>query len=342
MRRIEGGQEDAPEHPLYYLVHDSPNRRMTACEWRFDMVTAMILWGHAYAQIVTDGRAIVKEIWPLHPTRVHIKDPAADALTYVYRRPDGSEREFAEDEIFHVPYLIEGKSLFEHAKEVLGLSLSADQFAARYFAAGGTQPHALKTEQQVGPEKKKEIQASWHEAQRNGRIPFLDCGTDVKDLGSKPAEIQLIESRRFAIEEIGRILGVPPHLLGALDRATNNNIEHQGIDFVTHGVSPLATRIEKRMNIHLMGPREGRLFFCEHNLDGLQRGDYKSRAEGVARLVTVGVIKPNEARKHFTLPPADGGDKLYIQGAMVPIEKAGEQPMKGGSDADSKSAGTES
>lgn len=340
-RRIEGGQEDAPDHPLYFLLHDSPNVRMTACEWRFDMLTAMILWGHSYAQIVVNGKDQVTAIWPLHPTRVRVKDPVADSLVYVYTRPDGSQREFAEADILHVPYLIEGKSLFEHAREVLGLSLSADQFAARYFSSGGVQPHALKSEQQVAFEKKKEIVDAWHEAQRNGRIPFLDSGADVKDLGSKPAEIQLLEARRFAIEEIGRVLGVPPHLLGALDRATNNNIEHQGIDFVTHGVRPLAVRIEQRLNMHLLGPREGRLFFCEHNLHGLQRGDYKSLAEGSARLVNAAIMTPNDARKVFELPPLDGGDKLYIQGATVPLEMAGQQPANGGNNAGNPDAGTQ-
>lgn len=335
-------QESAQQHPVYSLVHDAPNKRMTASEWRFDMAVHMILWGGAVSQIVMNGKADVTAIWPLHPTRVRVLDTSADDWIYRYTRPDGSTRDFSEAEILYIPWLVEGRSMFDHAAEVIGLSLSADQFAGRYFAGGGVQPHALKTDQVVAVEKKREIQNAWHEAQKSARIPFLDAGTDVKDLGSKPAEVQLLEARRFAIEEVGRVTGVPPHLLGNLDRATNNNIEHQGIDFVTHCLSHYAERIEQRMNISLLGPRQQSRYFIEHNLDGLQRGDYKSRAEGAARLVTTGIMTPDEARKTFGLPPADGGDKLYIQGAMVPIEKAGQQPMKGGSDADSKSAGTES
>lgn len=331
-RRTETGKEPATDHPVQRVLK-WPNAEWTSFEWRERIVNDSIMAGSSYTQLVLDGKGIVREMWPLMASRVTVKrDGETGPRRYHYRSEGGQERVFPEDEIMVTPLLsdgLKGRSLIDLASETIGLSITARDFAARFFANDATPRLILKTPQPLSPEMKKSFLDAWLNrhggTKRSHGVGFMSGTDDIKVIETDVSKLQLIEARKFQLEEIARFFGVQLHLLQSLERATNNNIEHQGIDFVTHTANPWLKRIEERMNMSLFGPRERDTFFVEFNVDGLQRGDYKSRTEGYSRMVSSAGITPNEVRARENLNPLPGGDRLYIQGAMVPIEMAGAQ-----------------
>ncbi len=331
-RRTDTGKEPAPEHPVQRALK-WPNDEWTSFEFRERLVNDSCLFGSSYSQLVLDGNGIVREIWPLIASRVTVKrDGERGPRRYHYRDENGRERIFPEDEILITPLLsdgLRGRSLVDMARETIGLSITTQEFAARFFANDATPRLVVKTVQAVGPEQRKSFLDTWFNrhggVQKAHGVGFISGTDDIKVIEPDVQKLQLVESRKFQLEEIARVFGIPLHLIQSLDRSTNNNIEHQGIDFVTHTANHWLKRIEERMNMSLFGRREREVYFVEFDVNGLMRGDYKSRTEGYARLVASAVMMPNEARNLENMNSVPGGDRLYIQGAMVPVELAGQQ-----------------
>lgn len=337
-RRVDSGKEPAPEHPVARVLR-FPNPEWTSYELRERMMVDALVYGSPYCQLILNGKGEVVEIWPLEASKITVERPVKRGpRQYVYQ--DGIEKlTLGEFEMLIAPLLsngLKGRSLLDLAREAIGLSLTAQEFAARFFANDATPRLVIKTAQDVGPEKQKQFLEAWnarHGGVKNAHgVGFIKGAEDVKVLETDLAKLQLTEARRLQVEEVCRIFGVPPHLVFALDRATNNNIEHQGIDYVTHSANPWLKRFEERLNLSLFGTRERDRYFCEFDVNGLMRGDYQSRTEGYARGIANGWLMPNEARAAENLNPVPGGDKLYIQGAMVPVEMAGAHLQQTGGD----------
>lgn len=330
-RRIPDGEEPAPEHPVQRSLR-WPNPEWSSFEWRERLVNDSCMFGSSYNQLVLDDKAIVREIWPLDPTRITVKrECESGPRTYHYRTEKGAERIFPEDEIMITPLLsdgLKGRSLIGLARETIGLSIGEQEFASRFFANDATPRLLIKTLQPLSNESKQSFLSAWFARHRSADkahgVGFISGMEDAKVIETDVSKLQLIEARKFQLEEIARVFGVPLHLIQSLDRATNNNIEHQGIDFVTHSANPWLKRIEERMNMSLFGVRERETYFVKFDVNGLMRGDYKSRTEGYGRLIASSVMTPNEARRLEGLNPMAGGDRLYIQGAMIPAEMAGQ------------------
>jgi len=139
-------------------------------------------------------------------------------------------------------------------------------------------------------------------------------------------DVQFLETRKFNLEQIARIFRVPLHLIQSLDHATNNNIEHQGIGYVIHSVRPKVVRYEQRLDL-LLRPSERARYSAEFNLEDLMRGDLQARAEFNSKMVASGGLTPNEVRERSGMNPYPdpAADKLYMQGAMIPLDRLGEK-----------------
>lgn len=335
-RRVDGGKELAPDHPVARVLK-YPNPEWTSYELRERWMVDACLYGSPYNQLVMNGKGEVVEIWPLDAQNIAVERPEAGGpRRYKYR--DGiNERIFREEEMLIAPLLsngLKGKSLVDLARESIGLTLTTQEFAARFFANDATPRLIVKTN--AGPEQKKQMVEAWNARHRGASrahgVGFLGLQDDIKTIETDLTKLQMVEARREQVIECCRIFGVPPHLVFALDRATNNNIEHQGIDYVTHSANPWLKRFEERLNLSLFGTRERDRYFCEFDVNGLMRGDYQSRTEGYARGIASAWLTPNEARASENLNPVEGGDELYIQGAMVPVRLAGAQFQQTGGD----------
>ena len=330
-RLPNGGKEPAFDHPLYDVLGLNPNPDNTSFEWRESLAVEACIWGNHYAQQVLDGKGNVRELWPLDPGRMAVDRPDYQgARRYTYTKPDGTKREFAAAEILHVSLYgngLKGYSLIDLCREAVGLSMSAEQFASRFFKNDAAPRLVMQTDQSLSGKTVDEMRTGWNKAhqgtEKAHQVGWVWGGMKPILLEADLSKLQLLDVRKFQLEEIARIFRVPLHLIQSLDRSTNNNIEHQGIDFVVHTIRPWLVRIEQRISKSLFGPVESSRYFAEFNVDGLQRGDYASRTTGYAKLIAAGVMTPNEARALENMNPIEGGDRLYIQGAMVPLEMAG-------------------
>lgn len=159
---------------------------------------------------------------------------------------------------------------------------------------------------------------------RAHQLLLLDGGLTYTAIGIPPNDAQFIETRKFQIEEIARWFNIPPHKLKHLERSTNNNIEHQGIEYYTDTLLPWLVRWEQEINRKLIAPLEKNQQFAAHLVDGILRGDSASRGEFYGKLFMIGAITQNEIRAMENLNPIDGGDSPFVPVNMVPANRVDE------------------
>ncbi len=321
----DGGLEPAPDHPVHRLISLKPNELMTSAEWRRQMIVRMITQKGSFDQVLLNVKDEVVALNPLNPQKVKIEEIASGQTVFNVTQKDGSIIALSPSEVLYIPYTFDGLSLGQHAHRAVQLALSADRFAEQFFRSGGVQQLALETEQVVGPDKKREIVEQFHRNMLEGRIPFTDAGTKLKPLSVKFEEVQLKDTRLFQSRDVARIIGVQPHLIGDLERSTNNNIEQQSIEFVNFTLRPIARAIEQRLDVSLFGPRESLQYCARFDLSDVMQADWESTADGASRLVTSGILTSNEGRRKVGANPHPDGNRLMIQGAMVPITEAGKK-----------------
>lgn len=334
-KTTEKGKEKAYKHPLFYILHDLANEEMTSFTFRETLMTHILLWGNAYAEIEYDQMGNVKGLWPLRPDNVFPERNSEGKLQYRVILPDGTGGILPKERVLHIPGLgydgVIGLSPIAMARESIGLSLAAEEFGARFFGNGAKPGGVLEHPGKLSKEAMERLRTSWNEMHQGlsnqHRIAILEEGMQYKQLGIPPEDAQFLETRKFQIEEIARIFRVPLHLIQNLDRATFSNIEHQSIEFVVHTIRPWLVRWEQTLNWKLFA--NSRKFFAEFNVDGLLRGDIKSRYEAYATARQWGWLSVNEIRAMENMNPIENGD-IYLQ--PLNMVEAGQIAEKGGGD----------
>ncbi len=295
-------------------------------------MTQLLLWGNAYAQIVRGKGGQVLELWPLSPAGMEIiRDEKTKQL--VYRHTEGVKTtEYKPEQIFHIPGLgfdgVKGLSPIAMAREAIGLALATEEFGARFFG-NGARPGGILEHPGVVKDPEK-LRKSWEEVykglQNSHKIAVLEEGMKYHEIGIPPEDAQFLETRKFQLNEICRLFRVPPHLVGDLERATFSNIEHQSIDFVVHTIRPWLVRWEQAIIKDLLLPEERKLYFPKFNVDGLLRGDFKTRMEGYAIGRQNGWYSANDIREledMNPIPEEAGGDLYLVNGNMLPVSLVG-------------------
>ncbi len=321
-RRLpDGGKERAVSHRLYSILHDAPNPEMTRVEFVETIVGHLELWGNAYAEIESDGSGRVTALWPLRPDRMTVLEPTSErGRMYVYALADGSQTALTPGKILHFRGLGGdgrfGYSPIRLAREAIGLGLAAEEFGARFFANDSRPGGVLQHPGRLSESAAKRLKESWEDLHRSltnkHRVAILEEGITWQSIGIPPEDAQFLETRKFQTEEIARIFRVPLHKIQNLDRATFSNIEHQAIEFVVDTVRPRCVRLEQRVNQQLFSDTFRQTHFSEFLLDGLLRGDIKSRYEAYQSARYAGWMTTNEIRERENLNPIDGGDALWM------------------------------
>ena len=336
-----GKNEMAEQHPLFSCLYESPNEEMTSFEFRETMMTSLLLWGNAYARKIRKN-GHVTELWYLKPNLMTVeRDSQTGRIKYTYSDDIKNQTfVYSPDQVFHVKGLsidgVLGLSPIAQAREAVGLSLATEQYGAKFFGNGARpggvleHPGILKD-----PEKLRESWNKVYQGTRNShKVAVLEEGMKYHTIGIAPEDAQFLETRKYQVNEICRIFRVPPHLVGDLDRATFSNIEHQSIEFVQHTVRPWLVRWEQSISRQLLDEKERLLYFAKFNVDGLLRGDYKSRMEGYAIGRQNGWLSANDIRHLEDLPPIpkeQGGDAYLVNGNMTAVSK---ENKEGGSDGE--------
>jgi len=330
-RQVEEGKRRDTLHPLYFLLHDSPNPEMTSFIFRETLMTHLLLWGNAYAQIVRNGHGEIIGLYPLMPDKMQVSRAETDELIYLYQS-GMSNIAFRREEILHIPGLgfdgLVGYSPIAMARNAIGMSMATEEFGASFFQNGAAPGGILEHPGTLKDPSK--VRESWNDLFKGSgnanKVAVLEEGMTYKQIGIPPNEAQFLETRKYQTEEICRIYRVPPHLVADLDKATFSNIEHQSISFVVHTIRPWLVRLEQAMNKALLYPAERQRYFIEFNVDGLLRGDYESRMRGYATARQNGWMSANDIRRLENMnliPKEEGGDLYLINGNMTKLEDAG-------------------
>ena len=335
----DGGKEKAIDHPLYLLLHDEPNPEMSSFVFRETLMTHLLLWGNAYAQIIRNGKGEVIALYPLMPNKMTVSRDENGQLYYTYQK---SQEELPKDDaytvtlhpsdVLHIPGLgfdgLVGYSPIAMAKNAIGLAIATEEYGAKFFANGATPGGILEYPGAVkDPDK---IRESWNRgfsgSQNAGKVAILEEGMKYTPISIAPEQAQFLETRKFQINEIARIFRVPPHMVGDLEKSSFSNIEQQSLEFVKYTLDPWVVRWEQSIQRTLLSQDEKISYFVKFNLEGLLRGDYQSRMNGYATARQNGWMSANDIRELENLDrisEEDGGDLYLINGNMLPLKHAG-------------------
>lgn len=327
----DDGNLKAGDHPLYHLLHDEPNAEMTSFVFREVMLAHLLLYGNSYSQIIRSGKNTVVGLYPLLPDHMDVDRDSKGNLTYTYTTSDGKTVVIKPQDILHIPGLgfdgIIGYSPIALEKNAIGLGIASEEYGSKFFS-NGARPSGILTHPNT-VKNPKAVRESWNSAyggsSNSNRVAILEEGMTFTPLSIPNNEAQFLETRKFQVDEICRIFRVPPHLVGDLEHATFSNIEHQSIDFAVHTIRPWLVRIEQSMNRALFTDQEKGRFYVQFNIDGLMRGDYKSRMEGYAIARQNGWMSANDIRaleNQNPIPKEEGGDAYLVNGNMIPITTA--------------------
>ena len=335
----DGGKEKAINHPLYLLLHDEPNPEMSSFVFRETLMTHLLLWGNAYAQIIRNGKGEVVALYPLMPNKMTVDRDERGQLYYSYQRSN-DEAVRSKDQtvilrpsnVLHIPGLgfdgLVGYSPIAMAKNAIGMAIACEEYGAKFFANGAApggvleHPGTIKDPQRV----RESWQSTFGGSGNANKIAVLEEGMKYTPIGISPEQAQFLETRKFQINEIARIFRVPPHMVGDLEKSSFSNIEQQSLEFVKYTLEPWVIRWEQSIQRTLLSQEEKAHYFVKFNLEGLLRGDYQSRMNGYATARQNGWMSANDIRELENLdriPAEEGGDLYLINGNMLPLKDAG-------------------
>lgn len=333
------GKERVPQYPLYFLLHDQPNPEMTAFVFRETLMSHLLIYGNAYAQIIRNGRGDVIGLYPLMPDRIKVDRDDKNRLVYIYSRYDEANPNYKvqgdivlhQEDVFHVPGLgfdgLVGYSPIAMAKNAIGISLACEEYGASFFGNGASPSGVLEHPGVIkNPERVREAWQKAYGGNNNHRTAILEEGMKYTPISIPNNEAQFLETRKFQIEEIARLYRVPLHMIGDLEHATFSNIEHQSLEFVKYTLDPWIIRWEQALQKALLSESEKSKYFIKFNVDGLLRGDYASRMQGYATARQNGWLSANDIRdmeEMNLIPDEEGGNLYLVNGSFTKLADAG-------------------
>ncbi|ADL04345.1 phage portal protein [Lacrimispora saccharolytica] len=334
------GKERVADHPLYPILHDEPNEEMTSFVFRETLMSHLLIWGNAYAQIIRDGAGRVLGLYPLLPNKMKVDRADNGEIIFIYSRDSEENLNFStygqiylwRQDALHIPGLgfdgLVGYSPIAMAKNAVGMTQACEEYGASFFA-NGANPGGVLEHPGVLKDPGK-VRESWNAVYRGTnnahKIAVLEEGMKYQQIGIPPEEAQFLETRKFQINEIARLYRIPPHMVGDLEKSSFSNIEQQSLEFVKYTLNPWVIRWEQSLQKALLLPEEKKEYFIKLNVDGLLRGDYQSRMTGYATARQNGWMSANDIRELEDLnpiPEEEGGNLYLINGNMTKLKDAG-------------------
>ena len=316
---------------IAWLLNNQPNPEMSAFSFREALMSHVLNWGNGFAEIQRDGSMRPVALWLITPDRVCIERDPDGALQYKVSGDDGMQITLRPDQMFHLHGLgfdgVSGYSPVRMAARSIGVGIAQDVFAQSFYANGTVMGTVAEVGATMNKDQIKDFES--YLAERHGgpanafRPKVAPSGTKIHAMGMPLTDAQFIESRGLSITMAARWLGVPPHKIADLSRSTNNNIEHQGIEFVTDTIRPGCVRWEQSMQRDLFaGKRTHRVTF---DLDGLMRGDSAARAAFNASALQNGYKSRNEIRREegYNQSEAPGMSDYTVQSNMIKVGDMG-------------------
>lgn len=305
-------------HPLFNILNLEPNKDMTSTTFWEVCITHLCLNGNFYAQIIKNRAGQILELIPLIASNVTKYRLDDSSIIFTYNNGK-TTYEFKQDEIFEVIGFSKdgwtGMSPIEYQRDSLGLSKSAENYGARFFKNNATPPIAVKIPKKLDTEQYNRLKKSWQQAHSGAnahKVALLEDGADITSIGLSNSDSQFLETRQFQKSEICGMYRVPPHLVADLSKSSFNNISEQSQELVKYTLQPYINRIEKAIKKQLLTKTERSNYYAKFNVDGLLRGDIKTRFESYNIGRNMGVYSANEIRAKEDMNPITGGDTYLV------------------------------
>lgn len=323
-----GGQRIAvPNHPLSLLFSGMVNRYQNRVEFFETVMLNLVLHGNSYCLIERAG-GIVTSVMPLMSKQVEVTLLRDGSVVYSYSHEGGVDV-IAADRIWHIKGMgngIIGLSPLGYMRRALGISTGAEEATAKIYANSAKRSGVLMIDKLLTKEQRDQVRSNFAGLVEGGqRLMVLEAGAKFEPVAMSPQDIELLASRRFNVEDLCRPFGVPPVMV---NETSGSTVWGSGIQEIVRGfykltLRPILEKIEASMVIRLLPRADWGKYEAEFDFEGLLRADQKSRFDGYRVGIQGGITTPNECRRWEGLPPMDGGDSLYMQGATLPIDKLG-------------------
>lgn len=327
-----GKQQLDPSHPLYRLLKIAPNQYMSPLDFRKAMNTQLALFGNAYAYIERNSEGTVISLMPLQAPNVAVM--MQDNRLFYRVSSEKGDRDIPAERIFHLKGIgttgLFGLSPIANASRTLGVTIAMEDQQGDFYANGAKTPKVLLAGDKVlSAQQRTQLAENFAQIAKgpiDERLWVLEAGMKPMDVQISASDAQTLESRKFQVNEIARIFGVPPYLIGDVEKSTSwgSGIEQQNLAFIQYTLMDYLKSWESSIQRTLVIDKEKQTTPVEaqHNLEMLLRGDSKARAEFLSKMVASGIYTINEARHQENLPPVPGGDKNRTQIQNQPITEA--------------------
>lgn len=324
-KRTSSGREKAAGHPCIHILH-KPNSYTSRFALLHHLMVSCTLWGNGYVRIWRDRLYRPIRLQLLYPYEVEPVLSSDDELFYHL----ATGEMLSVDDVIHLRSLttngFKGKSPIAVHRENLSLTLAAQEYGERFFNQGGNMSGVFKYPSTLKPEAYQRLKRdliAQSTGLHNAHTPLLlEGGMTYERISIPPEDAQFIATRKFQKTEIATIYGVPPHMIADLERATNNNIEHQGMEFVQYCLMPYIVRLEEEFNRKLLREDEFEEFYFLFSLNGLLRGDAKTRSEYYKNMNLIGSMSANEIRALEDMNAYEDGDEYFVQANMQSVKVA--------------------
>lgn len=326
----------AKESRLYMIMHDSPNRRQTSMEFWVFMILNLVLRGNAYARIDRDTSGEVIALWPLAADQIEVVVAEDGSLVYVYYY-NNKGVVYTENEIMHLRGMgngVVGMAPLDYMRSSVGVATEAQNHTKRIFKKDARRPGMLMSDVVLTDEQRKAVKKNFGDIVTGGgaELYVIEAQFKFEPLGMSPADIQLLETRQFAVQDLARWFGVPSVLINDMTQSTSlgSSVNEIMDAFYKLKLRPMLELIEQVLNQRVLTARQrSQGFVAEFNFDALLRASLKDRMEIYAKAVQNGIYDRNEARKKENLQERDGAGELTAQVNLMPVSMLGKQQKTG-------------
>lgn len=327
-RQEDGSRVAATNHPMYRMISRRPNAEMTTARFILMIVASICLWGNAFVEKRRIAGRVVA-LNPLLPQCMVVKRDDNGRLKYTYTE-NSVERNIAEKDVMHIRGFgldgVCGMMPVRQGRDVLGGAMSADEAAYKVFAQGMQASGILSADNNLTGEQRESLRKNIERfmgSKNAGKVMVAEAGMKYQSITMNPEAAQMLETRAFSIEEICRWFGVPPFMVGHMDKQSSwaSSVEGMNLQFLTNTLRPILENIEQEMDRCLLDDDER--FYVEFNVEGLLRADSAGRAQYLSTMAQNGFMSRNEGRRKENLSPVEGGDELTVQSNLVPLHLLG-------------------
>lgn len=326
-KQANGDKLEDTKSPIYNLVKFKPNYYQNKITFFEFIMLSICTEGNSYVQIVRNNSGTPVQLICLDPSNVTV---VVNNNELFYQVDGGAVLDSSD--VLHIKTItddgVTGLSPISQCAKALNWGVSLEEFGSTFFSNGAKPSSILQTDRALSDTALQRLKTSFNnnygKLKNSNSTIVLEEGLTFKPISISPEQAQFLSSRQFSIEEVARIFNVPPHMLKDLSKSSFNNIEMQSQEFVTYTLMPYITRIEQEMNLKLFRTNELGKTFVEFNVNGLLRGDVKSRTEAYKTAITNGYMSINEVRQKENMNSIEGGDKHFMQMNMTTIDKVGQ------------------